>query len=335
MDRIFQLFDLLIGKEVGFGNVFMIFAYSLPFITALTVPMGVLVATIATYGRMSGDSEILSIRALGINPVKLISPFFLLALFITIGMSLFNMYILPDANYNLKSKLVEVSRTRPSLKLYEGRFNEISNGYTLWADSIDHGKSKLKDLIIYEEPQGEIPRVINAEQGNMAVRNDSLVLILRNGDFHRLDPSNPEKYRVMKFKEQVISIPLGGRRGGRITRSSREMSIPQLIEHAERSKSKRRKWRYILEVHKKFSIPVASIVFVLLGAPLGIWVRRGGLGNGITLSFLMFMIYYIMLVGGEELCERGILYPSIAMWTPDILIGLSGIFLFYWIVNGK
>ncbi len=335
MDRIFQLFDLLIGKQVPIPTVLMIFVYSLPFIVALTVPMGVLVATIATFGRMSGDSEILAIRALGINPISLMKAFLFGSFIVTIGMSLFNIYILPEANFRLKKLLIEVSRTRPTLRLYQERFNDISQGYTLWADSINHSESKLKGVKIYEELSGESPRIIYANEGKMRVSEDSLTLYLRDGEFHQFDPEHPLNYRIMEFNNYILSIPLGGGKGGTIMRSAREMDLKQLLAHARKSQTTRRKWRYLLEAHKKFSIPFASIVFVMLGAPLGIRVRKGGLGNGITLSFFLFMVYYIMLVGGEEICERGTLYPSLSMWTPNIVLGLLGVFLSYKVIYGK
>jgi len=329
------LFDLLIGKQVPIPTVLMIFVYSLPFIVALTVPMGVLVATIATFGRMSGDSEILAIRALGINPISLMKAFLFGSFIVTIGMSLFNIYILPEANFRLKKLLIEVSRTRPTLRLYQERFNDISQGYTLWADSINHSESKLKGVKIYEELSGESPRIIYANEGKMRVSEDSLTLYLRDGEFHQFDPGHPLNYRIMEFNNYILSIPLGGGKGGTIMRSAREMDLKQLLAHARKSQTTRRKWRYLLEAHKKFSIPFASIVFVMLGAPLGIRVRKGGLGNGITLSFFLFMVYYIMLVGGEEICERGTLYPSLSMWTPNIVLGLLGVFLSYKVIYGK
>ena len=113
------------------------------------------------------------------------------------------------------------------------------------------------------------------------------------------------------------------------------MNLRQLLEKARRTEVKRRKWRYLLEAHKKFSIPFACLVFVLIGVPLGVQTKKGGLGNGITMSFIMFMLYYILLVGGEELCERGVLYPSIAMWLPNIVIGIAGLFLFIKIIYDK
>jgi lipopolysaccharide export system permease protein len=335
MDRAFQLFDFLIGKNVPLISVIEVFVYSLPFIIALTVPMGVLVSTIATYGRMSGDFEILAIRSLGINPLGLTKGFFLAAFGITIGMVFFNIYILPESNFRLKKLYLEISRARPTLHLLPEKFNEISNGYTLWIKKIDHSKSKLTKVMLEENLPGEPTRIIYAEEGKMKVLGDSLTLSLYQGETHIFDRRNPEEYRIMNFNNYVISVPLGEKKVRSVNRSYREMNLKKLLENARKVNVKRRKWRYLLEAHKKFSIPFACLVFVLIGVPLGIQTKKGGLGNGITLSFFMFMLYYIMLVGGEELCERGSLYPSIAMWLPNFVIGVAGIYLFYKIIYEK
>ncbi len=82
--------------------------------------------------------------------------------------------------------------------------------------------------------------------------------------------------------------------------------------------------RYMVEIHKKFSIPFASIVFILIGAPLGIAARRGSLGMGATLSIIFFLIYWSFLILGEDLADRELLTPLLAMWFPNILIGTAG-----------
>jgi lipopolysaccharide export system permease protein len=335
MDRAFQLFDFLIGKDVPLISVIGIFVYSLPFIIALTVPMGVLVSTIATYGRMSGDFEILAIRSLGINPLSSTRGFFLAAFGITIGLVFFNIYILPESNFRLKQLYLEISRARPTLHLLPEKFNEISKDYTLWIKTIDHSKSELTRVMLKEDLPGEPTRIIYAKEGEMKVIGDSLTLSLSQGETHIFDRKNPEEYRIMNFNNYIISVPLGEKRARTASRSYREMNLKQLLEKARATEVKRRKWRYLLEAHKKFSIPFACLVFVLIGAPLGIQTKKGGLGNGITLSFFMFMLYYILLVAGEELCERGTIFPSLAMWFPNIVIGTAGLYLFYKILYEK
>jgi len=79
-----------------------------------------------------------------------------------------------------------------------------------------------------------------------------------------------------------------------------------------------------VEFHKKFSLPVACIVFVLVGAPLGMRVRRAGPAVAFV-SIAFFLFYYMCLVGGEELANRLLLPPWLAMWMANIVIGLWGI----------
>ena len=85
--------------------------------------------------------------------------------------------------------------------------------------------------------------------------------------------------------------------------------------------------RIRVEKHKKFSIPVACIVFILIGAPLGIMAKKGSLVTSISFSFGFFLIYWIFLIGGEELADRNLLSPVIAMWTPNVLLGTVGIIM--------
>lgn len=85
--------------------------------------------------------------------------------------------------------------------------------------------------------------------------------------------------------------------------------------------------KYLVEMHKKYSLPAACIVFVLVGAPLGIKAHRGGLGVGTGLSIAFFMLYYLFLLGGEKLADRGYISPSISMWAANVVIGTIGIVL--------
>ncbi len=88
------------------------------------------------------------------------------------------------------------------------------------------------------------------------------------------------------------------------------------------------KWRaadrYRVEVHKKFSIPAACLTFILVGAPLGVRVRGSSPAVGAGISIGFFLIYWLCLIGGEKLADRGFVSPWFAMWSPNIIIGLAG-----------
>jgi len=85
--------------------------------------------------------------------------------------------------------------------------------------------------------------------------------------------------------------------------------------------------KYEVEIHKKFALPVACFVFMLIGAPLGIMVRRGGFGAAASVSMFFFLLYWAFLIGGEKLADRGIFSPFIGMWAANILLTVVGIFL--------
>jgi len=92
---------------------------------------------------------------------------------------------------------------------------------------------------------------------------------------------------------------------------------------------------YFLEVHKKYSLPAACIVFVLIGAPLGILARRGGMAISIGISIGLFIIYWAFLIGGEELSDRGFISPVVAMWAANVLIGATGLVLLFKVMTEK
>ena len=85
--------------------------------------------------------------------------------------------------------------------------------------------------------------------------------------------------------------------------------------------------QYMVEVHKKHSIPFACILFVLIGAPLGIMARRGGLTVGASYSLFFFIVYWASLIGGESMADKMIIPPWVAMWGGDIFIALCGVVL--------
>jgi lipopolysaccharide export system permease protein len=87
--------------------------------------------------------------------------------------------------------------------------------------------------------------------------------------------------------------------------------------------------KYLVEIYKKYAIPVACIVFILIGAPLGTMTKKGGFGIAASISLFFFLIYWACLIGGEKLADRSLLSPFMGMWIANILLGIAGIILTY------
>ncbi|MCH8025063.1 MAG: LptF/LptG family permease, partial [Candidatus Marinimicrobia bacterium] len=91
--------------------------------------------------------------------------------------------------------------------------------------------------------------------------------------------------------------------------------------------------RYKVEIYKKFAIPFACIAFIIVGAPIGIRARRGGFAVASALSLGFFVIYWALLIAGEELADRALVPPFLAMWAANILLTIIGLLMIWQIHN--
>ncbi|MCF6268827.1 MAG: LptF/LptG family permease [Melioribacteraceae bacterium] len=85
--------------------------------------------------------------------------------------------------------------------------------------------------------------------------------------------------------------------------------------------------KYLVEINKKYSIPIACILFILVGAPLGTMTRKGGFGMAAGISLIFFLIYWAFLMSGEKLADRGILSPFWGMWSANVVLLVLGLYL--------
>ncbi len=128
-----------------------------------------------------------------------------------------------------------------------------------------------------------------------------------------------------KERARQTSIPRAPSYKDDVTRSAELGAKTQAgsIDQAKRQLS-----AYQVEIHKKFALSVACIIFVLVGGPLAMRFPRGGLGVTIAASSIIFAIYWAGLIGGEDLSERGLAPAALTMWAPNLLFGSLGLYLF-------
>lgn len=110
----------------------------------------------------------------------------------------------------------------------------------------------------------------------------------------------------------------------RVQRESPPVRNELELWRLEHEALERRAGSLSVEIHKKFSLPAACVVFVFIGAPLGMRVRRAGPAVAFV-SVAFFLFYYLCMVGGEELANRLLLPPWLAMWLPNLVLGTWGL----------
>jgi lipopolysaccharide export system permease protein len=113
----------------------------------------------------------------------------------------------------------------------------------------------------------------------------------------------------------------------RALNDARQLQAQSMAEWSGMEFDARQIDRFKVEIYKKYSIPVACLVFALIGVPLGMMARRGGFGVGAGLSLGFFLFYWACLIGGEKLADRGELSPFVGMWVANIILGILGVFL--------
>ncbi len=216
---------------------------------------------------------------------------------------------------NLSSSPQENSLT---LDLYNGEIHEVDpddpsryrrmtfKKYTLTLRGMGEKISKVN--LEYRGDReigiGELLRRAKREDEKMTKEEKAIKEILRRKGF---SAHKGIKEELLRQDPQTLSLIQGKER---------------VIESAHRRKNS-----YMVEVYKKFSIPFACLVFVLIGVPLGVMAHRGGIGVGIGLSLGFFLLYWAFLIGGEELADRNFIPPFWAMWLPNLIIGGGGFYL--------
>ena len=405
VDFLVKILDNVLSKGLPASTVVEIFVLNLAWMLSLSIPMAVLVASLMTFGRMSGDQEITAVKAAGISPLSLMRPVLLVALLLSVLMVVFNNWVLPEANHRSVELMNAVSRKKPHVFVDAGRLITQFPGVQLWVNRIDPVSGTLYGIQIFEMEKKGAPRIVYADSATMDYVDNgaTLMLRLRSGETHLVDPDDEDNYfRIRFFSQDLAMQNVDDRleRRSRSYRSDREMPVEMMWEVVTDARAKydtaavqaktrrlptllrirelvngdsivpkeaqasskldslqfiqglrkirtqesaslrtteriwgrmeselKREAQYLVEIHKKFSTAFACFVFILIGAPLGIMARKGGIGTGILYSLAFFVIYWICLIGGENLADRLIVSPELAMWISNVIIGVFGILL--------
>ena len=360
MDKLFLMIDLLVRKGIGVGTVGELILLSLPFTMSVSTPLSMLIAAVMSYGRASQDNEIAAIRTAGIQVFRVFIPVLIAGVALAGLMVYFNGYVVADASFRLRNLMMDMATKRPAIRVEPGVFMTDFEGYTIYIGAINEKTSAIRDVRIYDRTSAGTPDLILAPKGTLTATADEryLVLKLDSGAVHQY--LGEGKYRRVEFNEHVINLPFNEdlQRKDRDYRGNREMTLRDLSKRMkgmsadiksqqkvvnnllkskkgpynqadsirigeERTKlhyKQKEMGRFATEANKRYSLSFSCFLFLFFGAPLGILLRRGGLGTGFLVGLIFFAVYYIMLVGGEDLATSGRLSPFLGMWLANIIL---------------
>ncbi len=330
MDKILKLIELIVTHGVSLSQILKLLFFISPSFLIFTIPMAFLLAILLSFGRLSGDSEITAFKASGISLFQLYFPVLLLSIGAYFITTVLVLYGLPWGNRGFKATLYLMAQTKADIEIKERVFNDVFDGFVVYVNKVPIQGKKMEGILIHDERDKEKVNTIFASEGFLVSDPKSQEIILRliNGDIHRYEPRT-NLYQRMQFETYDLRLELAktfAALGKKL--KEHEMSIEDIKEKME---SKRVLGQDItpqeVEIHKRYAIPFACLVFGLLGVPLGIQPRRSGRSYGFILSLLVLLTYYVSLTASEILALRKTIPPILSGWTPNLLFGGLGIFL--------
>jgi lipopolysaccharide export system permease protein len=237
LSQIAKKFGSLVGKGLPWTVIAEVFALSIPFIVAMTLPMAVLVAVLYAFSHLAADNEITAMRASGISVYQVLLPVLAWGVFMAAFNFLFVDQVLPRSNARLRTLLIDIGRKKPTFELREQVINEVPpSSYFLRANRIDASTGHLREVTIYDVGTDASRRVIYADSGLMAYAEGQTDLSLRlfDGSIHSYRPAEPLAFQLTYFKVNDIRVKNVfdelERNTNEAVRGDREMSTCEMLD---------------------------------------------------------------------------------------------------------
>ena len=236
LSQIAKKFGSLVGKGLPWSVIVEVFALSVPFIVAMTLPMAVLLAVLYAFSHLAADNELTAMRASGVSVYQVLIPVLAWGVFMSGFNFAFVDQVLPRSNARLRSLLIDIGRKKPTFELREQVINEVPpSQYFLRANRIDGATGRLKEVTIYDVGGESSRRIIYADSGLMGYAEGQTDLSLRlyDGAIHQYRPAEPEMFQLTYFKLNDIRVRNVfdelQRNTGESIRGDREMSTCEML----------------------------------------------------------------------------------------------------------
>lgn len=333
INKIIRLTELIVNRGVSLWTAVTLFSYILPAFLVLAIPCTVLLSSQIAFGRLSSDSETTALLASGMSFYQLLSPVMFLSFLAFVLTLVIMVFATPHANHNFSQMLNQLGQqmiqSGSGIELKERVFLEDFTDMVIYVDKIPQDGRSLKGVLISNYRQSKEPQIITAKQGNIISHPDSLKVTIRleNGSIHNF--VKPDRYRKTDFASYELQLDLGkfmlktndGKR-------AREMTIAELRHKMDIYKGEEEVVNPLkVELHKKFALPFSCLLLGLVGAPLGMTSHRSAKSSGYVLSIGIVFFYYVLLRTGESLGDAGQVPAVVAMWLPNMLLLVTGLYL--------
>jgi LPS export ABC transporter permease LptG/LPS export ABC transporter permease LptF len=324
----------LISKGVGGWTILRILATLIPQALGVTIPIALLVGLLIGLGRLSADREAVALQACGVSLLRLLRP---VGFVVVVGWAVTSYVMivsLPAGNKRFQEIFHDIVTARLETEIKPRVFFEDFPNLTLFVRDVPAGGGGWRDVFLADQRDPKRSQILLARRGHLQIdtRTQRVDFVLEEGSQHRPDAEDATRYEVQRFAGQTVGLdPKTVFPESRAVHRAPEMTIPELrAEIAAKRAKNLSPHNEIIYIHQKFSIPVACFVFGLLALCLGVTNSKETKNASFVVGLAIVFIYWILMYLGQSTARAHWIPAELAMWIPDLVLGLAGVALLIW-----
>lgn len=313
---------------IPFKVALMIIILNLPAVFVMTIPMGVLLATVMTLNKLSLSSEITVLRACGIGLNRIAKPIFIFAIIMSIVSFVLNETLVPVSTKQSKDLALWALGQK---NVPDGKQNFVfkelqENGSIKRLFYVGHCEDKtLYNITVLDLAKEGTIQVLQAKEGGTSPKGwefskGAIYTVAKEG----------EVLNTTFFEDSVaqFGVDLSKELNQNVAKEYNFVALLKyMVDNQEKIKDEKK--TYLIQLYDKIALPITTIVLVLIGVPLAITPPRVRYNRGFLFSILIIFAYYLIRALSISFGEAGSLSPFLAAWAANILLTISGVALYY------
>ncbi|MDR7468768.1 MAG: LptF/LptG family permease [Armatimonadota bacterium] len=317
-DVLYALASLVAARRITLEVLARLLAYKLPAILVITFPVSTLFGALLGLARLTKDQELQALRLAGLSLTRIFAPVLAFGLVAAVAAFFTNEYFAPWANRqaNMLLRRAVLGDALPQIRqqvFFRGPGNRF-----FYIERTDRDQT-LHNVMVYE-PAGALPRLITARQATWGGR----ALRLAEGVVRELDEQGFTRYEA-RFARMDIAVEVDSEAFLAGERTPDEMTARELRRYLAAFGHQGAASASVMELHRKFAVPLAAVVFALLAAPLSVYTAQGGRFLGMGLTVIVLFLYYAVMSSARAMGAAGAVSPALAAWLPNLLFTAGGL----------
>ena len=335
-----HILEEVVRSSSTWTDVAEVFLFTLPNLLKFTIPMAVLWGVLLGLSRLAADSEVIAMRASGLGIGYFVRVASIVAVTGTLLGLANSLFLAPRANQAIIEMEQSLATSQASYQIEPRVFHEEFKNFVLYVQDVRAGTGAANWRQVFMADVSDPVNPVITTAASATVVNDNrqeLIMRLRDGLRDETVADEPGQSNISTFSTTDMPLALGPQSDvhlGRMDTALYAMPMRTLFERMHELEGKPDAKRYLIEMHNRFALPVACLVLMLLGVPLGADSRRGGKSAGIVFTILLAFVYYFLSMTGTALGHQNRLPAFIAVWTANILFAAAGVFLLWQMATG-